>query len=247
MGRTAVSPHPVPVRRALSWGLALLANSGLIALILLAPKLPAGPPPMQSIDLVLLPSPQPETEPVVEPAPPVSPEVQPAPETPQVVQPEQRNAVDAAATEAAAPEEDAAIPDDASQPLTATGLPDYGISTLENESAPGETAFVIREVFCLTASEATRDAGHCPDTFQSDGRSMLGYASGTNREAGQRAAIGHGLSPEEMRALFEAEGRQMIDLSGQATLADTSTRSTSSSDDMRDSLPALHPDPAFGD
>ncbi len=249
MGQAAVSPDMLPVRRVLAWALALLANGSLVALILLSPRPPTGPPPLQTIDLVLVASPEPETEFETEPEPPAEPEpeVQPEAELPPPPQPQQRDAVDEAVIASGEQEEDDATTSDASQPLAAAGIPDYGITTLEDSAALSGTAFVVREIFCLTSSEATREAGHCPDTPDPDGLSMLRYASDSNRLAGLRAAIGHGMSPEEIRALFEAEGLPLADLSGQSTLADTSARSTSSSDDMRDSLPARHPDPAFGD
>ena len=47
--------------------------------------------------------------------------------------------------------------------------------------------------------------------------------------------------------LRHRRGLPVRDLEGQSTLADPTGRTTSSADQMRDSLPPLVPDPAFGD
>lgn len=104
----------------------------------------------------------------------------------------------------------------------------------------------MHDVLCMATSEATRRAAACPPGTDEDGLPMLQYASPENL-ARARAAFNLG-SADEIRALFgEGAALGTRDLSGQPTLADGSERPTSSSDEMRDTLPPLHPDPAFGD
>ena len=75
---------------------------------------------------------------------------------------------------------------------------------------------------------------------------MLRYASPENIARAQNAFnLG---TADDIRALFgEGPALGLADLAGQPTLADTSERPTSASDEMRDTLPPRHPDPAFGD
>ncbi|WP_417482792.1 hypothetical protein [Maricaulis sp.] len=255
MGQAAVRPEFLTARRALAWALALLANGALIGLVLLAPRPRTGPPTLQTIDLVLVAAALPETEAVPD-EPPVAPDPEPVPDPDPAPdprpEPEERpesQTSDAPETQAISGNEGETDEGeiDSSQPgLGADGLPDYGIVALPETAALTGTPFVIREVFCLTSSDATREAGHCPDGPDPEGLSMLRYASDGNIEAGMRAAIASGLSAAEIRALFEDEGLPLADLSGQPTMADPGARATSSADQMRDSLPPRHPDPAFG-
>jgi protein TonB len=253
LGQAAVRPvRETVTRRALAWALALLANGALIALILLVPRTPSAPAGLMAIDLVLVSPPEPETAPV---EPPVEAAPEPLPESLPESPPERD---EAARTQIADDTDDQAIIssnatidesmiEEGLAGVITDGLPDYGITALTETAALTGTPFVIREIFCMTSSEATREAGHCPDDPDPDGLSMLRYASEANIAAGLRAAIGHGMSLEEIRASFEGDGLPLNDLGGQPTLADGSQRPTSSADQMRDSLPPQHPDPAFGD
>lgn len=250
MGQAAVRAAYASPRRVLAWALALLVNGILLALILLAPRTPVEPPPLHIINLVLVADalppvePEPEVEPVEIPADPVP---APPPDRDVAQDLQSRNDPVDEQQHNGSPADDEALADDRSAAVSATGLADYEIIALPETAALSGTPFVIREIFCLTSSEATREAGHCPDGPDPDGLSMLRYASDANLEAGLRAAIGHGMSPEQIRALFEGDGLPLADLSGEPTLADVGQRPTSSADQMRDSLPPRHPDPAFRD
>mgnify|MGYP003663935021 CR=1 FL=1 len=262
MGQAAVRPAFVPARRVLAWAGALLANAALLAAILLVPRPPLESPPLNVINLQLVAevTPEPALQAEPEPQPEADAETVAVPPDPAPLPPAARNGDADPQTpddaEEEEEEEDRAEPDpgsdemrlpDRPEAVGANALANYAIAPLPESAALTGTPFVIREIFCLTSSEATREAGQCPDDPDPDGLSMLRYASDANLEAGLRAAIGHGMSPEQMRALFEAGGLPLADLSGQPTLGDTSQRPTSSADQMRDSLPPRHPDPAFRD
>ncbi|WP_417478181.1 hypothetical protein [Maricaulis sp.] len=250
MGQAAVRPAFVRLRHVLAWALAVMANGVLLTIILLVPRTPVHTPPLSVIELQLVveAAPDPEPEPEVEPE--IEPEIEPLdppPDPEDATDPDSREATADQQQANARPTDDESLVNGSLAAGEPTGLAGYAIGALPESAALTGTPFVIREIFCLTSSEATREAGHCPDGPDPDGLSMLRYASEANLEAGQRAAIGHGLSPEQIRALFERDGLPLADLSGQPTLADTSQSPTSSADQMRDSLPPRHPDPAFRD
>lgn len=250
MGQAAVRPAYASPRRVLAWALAVLANAVILALILLAPRTPVVPPPLHVINLELvadvLPAvePEPESEPVPTPADPVP---VPLPDRDEAQDADTGNDPVVEQQLNTRPAADEAVVDDRTEAGSATGLADYEIIALPETAARTGTPFVIREIFCLTSSEATREAGHCSDEPNPDRLSMLRFASDANLETGLQAAVGYGMSPEQIRALFEGDGLPLADLSGEPTLADASQRPTSSADQMRDSLPPRHPDPAFRD
>lgn len=250
MGQAAVRPVRETIyRRALAWALALAANGALIAVILLMPRITPAPEPLDVIDLVFVTMPLPEVEaeetpPEIAPAP--EPEVEPEAE-PEAAEPDTVPDRDDAAVINAPPEDDDDIIEDSSGAGIVSVMPDYGIAELPETAAPTGTPFIIREIFCQTSSDATREAGHCPEDAHPDGLSLLRFATGSSADEALQAALGMGLTAEEIRALFERDGLPLADLSGEPALADTSSRPTSSSDEMRDSLPPRHPDPAFGD
>ncbi len=245
MGQAAVRPvREIVMRRTLAWALAFAANGALIVLILVTPRPPAAPAALTTIDLVLVAAPESEIAPVETP-PEIAP-LEPAQADP--VPPTQtRDASDAGQAvnaDLAADEEQAndRLADDQQ-----SGLAGYEISALPETAALTGTPFIVREIFCRTSSEATREAGHCRDDPDADGLAMLRFASDANLAAGQQAAIGHEMSAEQIHALFEGDGLGLADLRGQSTLADSGSIPTSSADQMRDSLPPRHPDPVFGD
>lgn len=250
LGQAAVRPAREAVsRRALSWTLALSVNGVLIMGLLLVPREAGAPSRPDVINLVLVSPPL---------TPPVPVEAEDTPIEPEAAAEASRDAPAAPPAADTSPElagrevesgeaDDEAASGEPSSEAEIIGLPEYDTAAVPYSGGPGSTPYFLREVFCLTSSEATREAGHCPDDPDPDGLSMLRYASDANIAAGQRAATGLGMSPEEIRALFESDGLPLADLRGQSSLADPTQRSTSSSDEMRDSLPPRHPDPAFGD
>lgn len=232
------------MRRTLAWALAFAANGALIVLILVTPRPPAAPAALTAIDLVLVADPEPQIEPDDNP-----PEIAPSPpaqaDTATLTQSHDERD-DEQAINADIADDEAALTDS----LTDTqqqGLAAYEISDLPETAALTGTPFIVREIFCMTSSEATREAGHCRDDPDADGLAMLRFANDANLAAGQQAAIGYGMSAEQIHALFEGDGLGLADLRGQPTLADSGSIPTSSADQMRDSLPPRHPDPVFGD
>jgi hypothetical protein len=140
--------------------------------------------------------------------------------------------------------------DDAETPAEPARVGGAAATGLANEvlpypAGPGSTEFAVREIFCLSTSDANRDALRCPPPDGSEGLPMLQYASPENL-AKAEAAFAE-LTQAQIRALFAGRGLPVRDLAGQPTLADPSSRPTSSADQMRDTLPPLIPDPAFGD
>jgi len=225
-------------RHLIAGALALGINTILISFILFAPRdIPVSDTP-DIIDIVFvsLPLIEPEPDPVVE-------EEEEAEQEPESVE-DEADTLGEAVNEIAEPialsshdeeEEEEASPEElVARWQTGEAQP--------WPSGPGSTPFFLREVFCLTSSEATREAGHCPDQPNEDGLAMLRYA-GNHDLAALQEAFGLDLSPEQIRALF-GEGEHK--LSGQPTV-DNSRRPTSSADEMRDTLPPQHPDPGFGD
>ena len=244
MGQAAVRPgRETVLRRALAWALALAANGVLIALIVLAPRSVPAPTPLNVVDLVLVAARTPEVEPVERP-----PEIAAEP-APRRVEPVREQTIDApsAAPMIRTSEDEEDEVEEQPDHITTDRLPDGAFIVLPPPPAPGGTSFVLREIFCMTSSDATREAGDCPGDRNADGLALLRYATGAANDEALQAALGLGLSSDQIRALFAGDGLPLADLTGESTLADTAQRPTSSSDEMRDSLPPRHPDPAFGD
>lgn len=267
MGDALWTPPAEDLRRQLIAGaLAIAINAALIAGLLFIPRDLPAPADASVVSVVLVPRPAPAAEPVAqEPdpldaeAPEPEPEPEPTTETEPDLAPESEPIPDEAPprpTELAqAPgtpedeDEDNAPPADqaAAVPSPGGGFPqlDFGGDPLPFPAGPGSTSFVTREIFCLSYSEANRDAGNCPDGALEDGLSMLRYAD--PEEIARVEAMMQMQLSGEIQAILSARAFPGRDLSGQSTLADPSSRATSSADQMRDSLPALVPDPAFGD
>lgn len=233
-------------RRILAGALALAINAALIALLAILPRPEPADIERESVDIVfvdLAPPPPPEPEVQIDPEPDPVPEIELEPEAETPIQ--------------AAPPSEAltALPDEEEdeddQPRAGgfapsrpslTDLDRYGVQAMPYNPS-GNT---VHDVLCMATSDSTRRAAACPPGTDEDGLPMLQYASPENI-ARARAAFNLG-SADEIRALFgEGPALGLADLAGQPTLADGSERPTSSSDEMRDTLPPRHPDPAFGD
>jgi protein TonB len=247
-GAMLLTPLSEPTRRRLLAGaLALAVNSSFIALILFTPRelpieLEASP---VELVFVTIPAPEPEPEPVVEPEPDTEPIesipveqdaevlVEAVPETEPVDPPinDRPDLVDESEPERLSATDDPGREHDA-----------YTGDALAYPAGPGSTAFVLRETFCLSSSDANQEAGNCPDATNADGLGLLQYA-GSHDLSELRERFGLDLTPDEIRILH---GVAPHELAGQPTV-DTARRSTSSSDEMRETLPTLRPDPAFGD
>jgi type IV secretory pathway VirB10-like protein len=240
-------PTDIVRRRALAGVLAIAANSLFIALLLFLPRPPDPRESPAALDVVFV-SPPPRPEPASEPATappsrtePEPPEPEPAAEAAAPVTP----AVPPPSAEAESDEDDDA--ETPAEPARVGGAAATGLANevLPYPAGPGSTEFAVREIFCLSTSDANRDALRCPPPDGSEGLPMLQYASPENL-AKAEAAFAE-LTQAQIRALFAGRGLPVRDLAGQPTLADPSSRPTSSADQMRDTLPPLIPDPAFGD
>ena len=197
------------------------------------------------------PAPAPEPEPAQEsqPIPEAMPE--PAPETaplhdPVEVSPEPtERAIASSQGEDDDDEEDTA--GDSAETETEDSFPAYDLNAVPiplPNGGHGTTEYAVREIFCLSTSDGNRDALNCPPSDGSEGLPLLRYASEANIAAGEAAFAE--MSEEEIRALYEAAGLPVNDLDGQPTLDNPADRPTSGADQMRESLPPQHPDPAFG-
>ena len=111
----------------------------------------------------------------------------------------------------------------------------------------GDLRMVLRDAYCMTSSATTRALGDCPEGAHPDGLPMLQYAGDHHNMAALQAAFGLDLTPEQIRELFATQGLGTRDLAGQGTLMEGAVPNQSSATEMRDRLPALVPDPAFGD
>lgn len=258
MGVAFLTPPSEHLRRRLIAGaLALAINAGLVAGLALLPRSshsPVEPDPVEIVFVSLEPPPvaEPEPEPdteseiIVDPVPP--PEGEPEPNAPADIPPELVAAAPPAPTGEIAPDEEDEDREATTgggvslTPPTLADLDRYGVQALPRNA----TNDTVRDVLCFATSEATRRSVACRGEIGEDGLPMLRFASPENRARGEAAfAMG---TPEQIRALFgDAPPLGLDDLSGEPTLADTSQRPTSSADQMRDTLPPRHPDPAFGD
>lgn len=250
MGAAWFAPPTEDVRRRVLAGtLSVIANGALLLLLILLPHRPHTVERQDALDVVLvtLPS-EPDTRPDTGAEPePVVPD--PAPETvPSVAAPSATTAPRAETLPSpnAPPDEE-----EREEDVQGGGAPLWPaeiigeVMPLPRGSGPGSTEYAVREMFCLSTSDANRNALRCPPSDGSEGLPMLQYASPENIARAEAAFAG--LSGDQIRALFSGRGLPVRDLAGQPTLADPSARPTSSADQMRDTLPALHPDPAFGD
>ena len=111
----------------------------------------------------------------------------------------------------------------------------------------GDLRMVLRDAYCMTSSATTRALGDCPEDAHPDGLPMLQYAGDHHNMEALQAAFGLNLTPEQIRELFASQGLGTRDLAGQGTLVNGAAPNQSSATEMRDRLPALVPDPAFGD
>lgn len=245
----ALSPpliEPVP-RRVIAAATALLANLLLFALIFALPRkdFPVPDRPPFEVTLLTLPDAPEEapaeeiTEDVAEQDIPV--EQQAEPETREASEPDAPVVIAAPAEPALAEDHEDAPAAEAS---AGAGLQSFNGEPLALPAGPGSTQMFVRNVFCSSTSEANREAGACPD--RPDENTFQFVRFGSEEELARiRAAMGLDLSPAEIHALFNS--RLTRDLTGQPTMTNQHSQHTSSADSMRDSLPALVPDPAFGD
>ena len=250
-------------RRLLAGGLSIAANGALLILLIVLPQRVATFEPRPPLDVVLVTLPP---EPAAEPEPPaesLDPPPQARPDEPrETVAPQPADAA-AEPAETRPAEPTAEIADDTPLPAPEReeeddndvqgggGLPlrpaeIIGTARpLPEGSGPGSTGYAVREIFCLSTSDANRDVLNCPPGDGSEGLPMLEFASPENIARAEAAFAGLGAG--EIRALLSGRTLPVRDLAGQPVLADPSTRPTSSADQMRETLPPLIPDPAFGD
>lgn len=240
-------PTEVLRRRLLAGALSIAANGALLLLLILLPHRFASterpdaidvvfvtlPPPSQPVEAV-----EPDPEPVAEEPPDeVVEAIPPAPST--------------ARAETSAPAEPEEQVEEDETPAGGGGAPQPPTEfigdavPLPNGINGGGARGVVRDVFCLSTSDANRDALGCPPSDASEGLPMLQFASPENIAKAEAAFAN--LTDMQIRALYAGRGLPVRDLEGQSTLADPTGRMTSSADQMRDTLPPLVPDPAFGD
>lgn len=263
MGVKLWTPLSEGMRRRLFAGtMALVLNGALVSLIVFAPRYepPAPDPTIVDVTFVSLPepsapdtTPEPDVEPEIEPEPEQQPETMPEPEP--AAEPEVLPAdtpVETSPAEDLPPEApgpalaDAIPPEDEDETTTSAGLYQLPTAPIPLPDGPGSTAEAVRAVFCLSSSDGNRRAGNCSEESIVDGQRLLQFASDENKARAAAAALAQ-LNAAQLQALLGEGGLPVRDLSGQATLADVASRPTSSADQMRDSLPPRHPDPAFGD
>ena len=254
MGEVLFAPLDEPwPRRVIAGALAVMANALLLGLILLTPRHMLDPAEPDIVEVILVELPVETEEVPAEERPlqdiPVEQEAEPeaADSEPEDIQraPEPLAPAESQAPADTIPEDE--DEDDAEQSRGGGG----GFLAFEGDalSLPagrGSTPMFLREVFCQSSSAATREAAACPD-----GPPEGGWAYSDDGTAEQlarvRAAYGIGLTAEEIRALFADRPLPTRDLAGLGTTTNQHSQATSSSDSMRDSLPPLVPDPAFGD
>lgn len=248
-------------RRLIAGATALAANLLIFLGLILMPHRPVTATEPASLDIVFvtLPAPVPQPEPAADPEPetaaepeagpapdqapeqvPVMPEALPDNGTPDTGTPD---TVTADATDADAAETGAGV--EAPNILFDTNPFNDDRVAMPFPGGNGSTEYAVRSLFCLSTSEANRTALACPLSDGSEGLPLLRFASDENIARAQAAMAQ--MRADQIQALFARGGFPGRDLGGQPTLADPSLRPTSSADQMRDTLPPLVPDPAFGD
>ncbi|MFY0638120.1 hypothetical protein [Maricaulis maris] len=271
-----LTPLSEALRRRLTAGATAVAiNALIVSGLLFMPRPDTVHPDPDILDVIFVsemsiepdplpePIPEPETEPEAEPEPVAEPEPELIPEAEPAPPPEPEAAIedapDPATQIAAAPS--ATPPPDADPPAGDRPIPAGGVeapnilsdtnpfndtrTALPFPGGNGSTEYAVRSIFCLSTSNANREALACPLSDGSEGLPMLQFASEENIARGQAAMAQ--MTADQIQALFARNGFPGRDLGGQSTLADPSSRPTSSADQMRDTLPPLVPDPAFGD
>ncbi|MBR9824860.1 MAG: hypothetical protein GYB36_03545 [Alphaproteobacteria bacterium] len=257
MGRAFFEPVDQPVRRRFAAAaVSLCANALLIALLLFAPRHTPEAPEIQAVEVILFtdtsqPEPEIETDPIPEPE-------TTEPEQAEIVEvlvaqdetppePDQTDTIPpppAITADELVEDEDVAL-DGATSSDEAVALQAFNGEALPLPPGRSATGRVMRQLFCLNSSEATREAGNCPEGPNPDGSFFLRHASNENLA---RARSAFDLTPGQMRTAFgNGSPFPLNDLSGQGAMSNQHSQATSSADSMRDSLPAQHPDPAFGD
>ena len=267
MGRAFFEPVDQPVRRRFAAAaVSLCANALLIALLLFAPRHTPEAPEIQAIEVILFTDTS-EPEPEIEPDPIPEPETtEPETTEPETTEPEPAEIVEVLVAQDETPpepdqtdsipppptimadelveDEDVAL-DGATSSDDAVALQAFNGEALPLPPDRSATGRVMRQLFCLNSSEATREAGNCPEGPSPDGSFFLRHASNENLA---RARSAFDLTPGQMRSAFgNGSPFPLNDLSGQGAMSNQHSQTTSSADSMRDSLPAQHPDPAFGD
>lgn len=237
MGEVLSPPlvEPVP-RRVIAGATALLANLLLLALVFAVPRPDHAARELPPFEITLVTLPEPVVETQEETVTPDEHVEDDQPETRPAEAPNQVPALTAAPLPPQTDEED--------EPATITSL--RGLtSPMPLPNTTTATQSVLQSLFCSTTSDVNRNGLPCPDqTGPAGGVFARSYS---DEELGAlQAAFGLNLSADQIRALF-SDGPPVRDLTGQPTLTSQHSQHTSSADSMRDSLPPLHPDPAFGD
>jgi hypothetical protein len=241
-------------RRLIAGATALAANLLIFLGLIFMPHRPVTATEPASLDIVFvtLPAPVPQPEPAADPEPetaaePLEPEAGPAPDQAPEQVPVMPEALPdtgtADATDADAAETGAGV--EAPNILFDTNPFNDDRVAMPFPGGNGSTEYAVRSLFCLSTSEANRTALACPLSDGSEGLPLLRFASDENIARAQAAMAQ--MRADQIQALFARGGFPGRDLGGQPTLADPSMRPTSSADQMRDTLPPLVPDPAFGD
>ncbi len=245
------SPLSEALRRRLTAGaIALAINLLIIAGLIFLPR--PGPEPVDrnALDVVFVNLPEPVPEPEPEPVPEPEPEPEPADVEPEAApepaaNPEPAPAAPPVDAPASTQDESMDGQQDAPNILRDTNPFNDERVAIPFPGGGNTTEYAVRSIFCLSTSDANRRAMACTPFMASDGLPMLQFASEENLARG-RAAMAQ-FTAEQIQALFARNSFPGRDLGGQPTLADPSSRPTSSADQMRDTLPPLVPDPAFGD
>lgn len=256
-GEFLTAPSETVRRRIVAGGLALAINTGLIALLLFLPRTPLADPAPETVDVVLVtlppqtPDPEPEPEPEAEPEPAPEPEpVEPETATPVEQTPADPTIPEQPAAPAPLARRDAQGEDEEDEtetprPVTGGGHPqtEFTGEALPFPAGPGSTGYAVRNAFCLSSSDANREAGNCPDGEWND-IDLLQHVSPEKLarvEAMMQMDLQAGIA-----GMQGADRLPVRDLAGQPTLDNPANRTTGAADQMRDTLPALQPDPAFG-
>lgn len=236
MGEVLLSPliEPVP-RRVLAGATAVLANLLLLALVFAVPRPEHAARELPPFEITLVPLPDPVVETEEET---VTPDEHVEDDQPETRPAEALTQVPALTATPLPPQTE-----DEDEPAAITSLQAFtGPIALPNTTA---TQSVLQSVFCSTTSQVNREGLPCPDqTGPASGVFARSYSD--EELTALQAAFGLNLSPDQIRALFK-DRLPVRDLAGQPTVSSQHSQHTSSADSMRDSLPPLHPDPAFGD